>query len=360
MTSEAPSVDVFRGCLLGGALGDALGYPIEFIDADQIARRFGEIAPLDLRLAGGNVARISDDTQMTLFTAEGLIRAKMQSRARGASDPRTTMTYALLRWYETQGPRVHTPSARGWLVEERRLHSQRAPGATCMSALEALARRENLALHLPTIETPPNQSKGCGAVMRVAPCGLGASSREQAFELARDNGVLTHGHPSGYLSAAYFASLVWDLARGSPLGDAMEHADELLSAERGHEETARMLSRAQQLAILGTPDATTIQSLGGGWTGEEALAIAILCAAAFDPAEPRTFEQALWRAAAHSGDSDSTAAITGNLLGAMFGFGALPQPWLDVLELRDVIERVAVDLHTVMIRGKHLADYPGN
>ena len=80
-------------------------------------------------------------------------------------------------------------------------------------------------------------------------------------------------------------------------------------------------------------------------TGEEALAIALLCALTFQPRTPRAFEAALWRAAAHSGDSDSTAAITGNLLGATLGARALPGDWLAKLELRDIIERVATRLH---------------
>lgn len=80
----------------------------------------------------------------------------------------------------------------------------------------------------------------------------------------------------------------------------------------------------------------------------------------FKENEPRAVEQALWRAAAHSGDSDSTAAITGNLLGMMLGAAALPEGWLDRLELRDVIDRLASDLYASLIRNESLDDYPGN
>src|SRR5215471_19375771 len=70
-----------------------------------------------------------------------------------------------------------------------------------------------------------NTSKGCGAVMRSAPIGLGAGSIEDAFQLARDSARDTHGHPSGYLAAAYFAALIQRLVRGETLPEAMVLAD---------------------------------------------------------------------------------------------------------------------------------------
>ena len=186
--------------------------------------------------------------------------------------------------------------------------------------------------------------------MRSAPIGLAAPSREDAFQLARDAGALTHGHPSGFLSAAYFAALIWDVARGTALPQAMSHADALLSTEPGNAELVTLLARTRQLATSGAPAPETIESLGGGWTGEEALAIALLCALTFDPSAPDGFQQALWRAALHSGDSDSTGSLVGNLIGAMNGAAGLPAAWLHTLELRDVIERVAEDLHAVIQR----------
>ena len=114
--------------------------------------------------------------------------------------------------------------------------------------------------------------------MRAAPIGLAMTDREGAFTLARDTSVLTHGHPSGYLSAAYFAAVIWDLARGTSLSQAMAAADALLAREDGNAEMVAILARVRKLAKAGPPDARTIEALGGGWTGEEALAIALLCA----------------------------------------------------------------------------------
>jgi ADP-ribosylglycohydrolase len=212
------------------------------------------------------------------------------------------------------------------------MFARRAPGNTCLSALH-----ENVqSARIPTVKSPPNGSKGCGAVMRSAPFGLAARSREDAFSLARDCGVLTHGHPSGYLPGAYLASLVFDLARGASLADAMVSADALLAAEPGHEETRDAL--AAVASMRRAPTFAEIEALpNGGWVGEWALAIAIACVR-----DSTDAADALWRAAAHGGDSDSTASIAGNILGAM---GApLPRAWIEELEMRDVIERIARDL----------------
>ena len=73
--------DRAAGCLLGGAAGDALGYPVEFMEADAIFRRYGERGVVKYDLIGGK-ALISDDTQMTLFTAAGLLRAEAHAAFR--------------------------------------------------------------------------------------------------------------------------------------------------------------------------------------------------------------------------------------------------------------------------------------
>ncbi len=312
------------------------------------------------------MAHVSDDTQMTLFTAEGLIRASQRLRDRGSCAVPTLIAHAYLRWYATQEQLTPDIDGLGWLFTDRRLHARRAPGNTCMSALASLADVTAGTVRMrgpcPTAATPPNHSKGCGAVMRAAPIGLAASSRTSAFELGRDTGVLTHGHPSGYLSAAYLAAVIHDLARRVPLEEAMRNADPLLAAEDGADELAHTIARARTLADQGPPTRAAIESLGGGWVGEEALAIALLCTLTCDAPTPTAIKEALWRAAAHSGDSDSTAAITGNLLGAAYGAVGLPWDWLEQLELRDTIERLATDLHDSCINDRTLDvhDYPPN
>lgn len=184
--------------------------------------------------------------------------------------------------------------------------------------------------------------------MRSAPFGLIGPTRELAFRYARDAGVLTHGHPSGYLSAAYFAALVFDTARDVPLREAMDLADQLLAREVETEEMQAILVRARALADRGAPSIRDIEALGGGWTGEEALAIALVVALTAPTRGEQT--EAFWRAVAHGGDSDSTGSLVGNLLGAMYGHEALPRAWLAELELADLIEKMAAELWAAYAR----------
>lgn len=337
------------GCLLGGGLGDALGFPVEFVTSRaEIERMFGDKAPDRLAFAGAAPALVSDDTQLTLFVAEGIIRAAQRWATRGIGHQASIGMGALVRWYRTQ---FADPVDDGWLGKERRLHAPRAPGTTIMGALGAYVRKGRRGG-----EPARNDSKGCGTVMRAAPFGF-LGSREDAFDSALENAQLTHGHPTGALAAGYLAALVWDVARGAAMESALAGADAILAQHTDHEETAEAVRRAREAAARRPLE---LETLGGGWIAEEALAYGVACGLAFEPGEPRAVEQMLWRAACHGGDSDSTASITGNLLGAMVGAGGLPGGWLEELELRDVIERVARDLHAAVCERTLLDfdDYP--
>ena len=66
----------YHGCLMGGAIGDAFGAPVEFMSYDKIIMKYGQEGLISLTLPfEGNRALITDDTQLTLFTAEGLLRS---------------------------------------------------------------------------------------------------------------------------------------------------------------------------------------------------------------------------------------------------------------------------------------------
>ncbi len=343
-----------RGCLLGGAVGDALGAGLEFLSLSAIRASYGPDGPSGFVPAWGRRGAITDDTQMSLFTTEGLIRAWVRGDARGLADPVAVVWHAYLRWLHTQGVpwrqaagrlfSESTPEPDGILVGKSFLFARRSPGSTCLAAL-ASGRAGSVA-------EPINQSKGCGGVMRVAPAGLVTGPMggdgfgreggplEGIFRFGAELAALTHGHASGYLPAGFLALVIHLIVRhDETLRGALDLATRSLERWPRHEETLAAIEGARQLAETGPPSAEQVESLGAGWTGEEALAIAIYAALAELPVTDR-----LRLATIHGGDSDSTGAICGNLLGAMYGESALPRDWLAQLEGRETLECLADDL----------------
>jgi ADP-ribosylglycohydrolase len=285
---------------------------------------------------------------MTLFTAEGLLRAKVRAEYKGICSVEGVVHFAYLRWLRTQGEAsARTPDPLdGWLFGVRALHDRRAPGTTCLSALAAEEPG--------SCEQPRNNSKGCGGVMRMAPAGL--IQGEDSFQLGCDLAALTHGHPSGYLAAGAFAAIVRRLIEGDTLLNAVENAVERLRACPSHEECTSALGRAVEEWRAGEPSAERVAGLGQGWVAEEALAIGVYCALAAES----DFERGVRLAVNHGGDSDSTGAIAGSLLGTLLGVQAIPDRWLSQLELRREIERLADDLLTWFRPDEAwLEDYPG-
>ncbi|UXI70423.1 ADP-ribosylglycohydrolase family protein [Tahibacter amnicola] len=336
--SATPNTDSYVGCLLGGAVGDALGAPVEFLNRAQIRERYGIAGITELEPAADGMALITDDTQMTLFTAEGLLRAWVRGCFKGITTHAGVTANAYLRWLHTQGeqaPLAHHLES-GWLVQHPALHARRAPGNTCLCALRSMRQLGEAAF---------NSSKGCGGVMRVAPVGLFAHqlgwqvSPEKAFALGAELAGLTHGHPTGRYSAGVLAMLVLLLLDGAPLRAAVTATLPVLSTHTGHEETSAAIQLALTLADASLPPESAIGQLGQGWIAEEALAIALYCAL-----KAGNFREGVVIAVNHDGDSDSTGAIAGNLLGLIHGVAGIPAPWLERLELREVIREIALDL----------------
>lgn len=317
--------DRVLGCLFGGAVGDGFGYAVEFDRLSEIRRRHGPNGLTDPILVDGRLV-VSDDTQMTLFTAEAV--AKTQEPESFISECRQ----AYLRWYATQVGGSPAPGAEG-LAAHAVLWRRRAPGMTCMSALAKGGEG--------TTDKRINDSKGCGGVMRAAPIGLVEQWDERtAFDLGAAAAALTHGHPSGFFSSAAMAAIVRNLMSGLNLTVAIERVSALLEEHDEAEETKVAIDRAVALARASTNGSEVASGmLGEGWVGEEALAIAIYsCLVGSD------FQDTMRIAANHDGDSDSTASIAGQLFGARWGLERIPWAWVEPLDVFDAVAEVAKPL----------------
>ena len=343
-----------RGSLIGGAAGDALGYTIEFMDEASIFRITG---PDGLRKyeysSDSGKAMISDDTQMTMFTANGILCGVTNGK-NDTCGPNIVSSVAIAYqdWLLTQsfsGNRTAAEAAKdrqSWLLHLPELFSRRAPGNTCLSALYEQMDGTVKA----SIGNPLNHSKGCGGVMRAAPMGLRRFSGTDIGTIDRmgaEIAAITHGNSLGYLPAAILTHIihriVYPQARLS-LKEIITEAIEAVSKQFSEDSQIVVLSDLLQLAVSlsenGDSDLENIHRLGQGWVGEEALAIAVYCSLRHH----NDFSAGIISAVNHNGDSDSTGAVTGNILGAWLGYQSIDDQWLRDLELHDVILALSDDL----------------
>ena len=338
-TDDMRDMNKILGCLVGGAAGDALGYAVEFKREGWIFGRYGSVGITKYELTNGK-ALISDDTQMTLFTAEGILLAEDPMDYR---DYINGMYDAYQEWLRTQKFSRKVRKHKLWLTDIKELNDRRAPGITCLNALESGK--------LGSIHEPINNRKGCGGVMRVAPIGLFYSPDDLKWQEIDTRGAqaaaLTHGHPLGYISAAGLVHIV-NLAMYRPEMSLLQIMEDMIEKvpvlflEDDPEDCAVFKSLMRKAVDMATDkdivdDLEVIHQLGEGWIGEEALAIAVYCALKHE----NDFDAAMISVVNHNGDSDSTGAIAGNILGAYHGIDAIPDKYTENLELIDVIRKVA-------------------
>lgn len=366
--------DRIRGSLMAGAAGDALGYAVEFMSRNNILAKYGNKGITKFDLTADGKALVSDDTQMTLFTASGMLLGETRVCVRGIGGSiEMYIAEAYLDWYYTQtGKKEGRPVT--WLRDLPEMAHRRAPGNTCLSACESLYRGEEV----------QNNSKGCGGIMRVAPVALREASRWDPlwrrfdFQLVGTGAkvaAITHKHPLAFLPAAMLMHLILKVittgevvVKANIANIAFETIEALDMVYDGkYEEDKRYLANltkvAVKLAANDKSDAENIRSLGEGWTGEEAWAIALYCVVR----HVDSVEDAIIAAVNHDGDSDSTGAICGNIMGAIYGYEAIKRMRLfcpqgreleQTLELSNIILAIADDLYTGCIINGYRDDTP--
>ena len=363
--------DRIRGSMMAGAAGDALGYTVEFMSRRSIIAQYGSKGITKFDLSSDGKALVSDDTQMTLFTACGMLMGVTRGYMRGiGGQPEKYVDGAYLDWYYTQTGRKKKMLTDDfhytWLRDLPELAHRRAPGNTCLSACESLLQGKEV----------QNHSKGCGGIMRVAPMALlmaGYWSRYKSFynvqqmdEAGAEVAAVTHKHPLAFLPSAMLTHLIYRVIRmeeneiKANIADiALETINVLDNIYKGEYEEdkhflANLTRMAVKLATNSKSDAENIRMLGEGWTGDEAWAIALYCVVR----HIGSIEDAIIAAVNHDGDSDSTGAVCGNIMGAIYGYEAMKHKRLfcqqgkeleKTLELSNIILTLADDLYTSCI-----------
>jgi len=325
----------FQGCLMGGAIGDSFGSRVEAWSYESIKETFGDKGLRSLLTQNGT-ASITDDTQMSLFSAYALIRAKLQNG--GEIDEKTCveeLKNAYKDWYLTQVEPGHIKEENNLLLDDDRLYKKCFPGVTCLNSLESD--------DYGNFDSPINDSKGSGGVMRSAPIGLVlADTPHLAFRIGAKSAALTHGNPDGYLPAGALSFMIAHIIQGDNLADAVNSTIEKLESVDGGKNTADLLKKAVYLSKKDYDDFEAISKLGKGFVGDEALAIAAYCALKHED----NFKEAIIASINHDGDSDTVGAITGNILGAYLGEENISNKLKGKIELTDKIYEISKDLYS--------------
>ena len=252
------------------------------------------------------------------------------------------MLWSYQDWLKTQDDSYVGQGRISWLLDVPQLYNRRAPGNTCLSAL---CESDNGKYCESYVESRINDSKGCGAVMRVAPLGIHYKDVpvETLMEEAAEISAITHGHELGYMPSAALTYILNQIvySEGKSLreivSDAIRKICDMYAETEHVNALCSILEKAAELAVNRENDIDNIHELGEGWVAEEALAIAVYCALRhFDD-----FSKCIIAAVNHNGDSDSRGAVCGNILGAYLGYDAIPKKYKEHLELHDIIIEIA-------------------
>jgi ADP-ribosyl-[dinitrogen reductase] hydrolase len=291
------SEDRSRGCLLGLAIGDAIGTTLEFRTRDTYPPLTDMIGGGPFDLAPGEW---TDDTSMALCLADSLIE-------NGDLDE-TDLMHRFVRWW-----RNGANSATGWCFDI---------GFTTRAALSEFEKSGNAIAG----SRDPNTA-GNGSLMRLAPAAIRHhGDRMRAIDVARRQSVTTHAAPAAIDACTFFAGLLVDAISGA-------NRQALLSPRRfeGHPEIAAIAA--------------------GKYFGKERSEIAssgyvvdTLEAALWCVHYTTDFREAVLLAANLGDDADTVAAVTGQLAGAIWGEASIPEDWIAKLAWCDQIRDRAIHL----------------
>ena len=334
--------DRIRGAMIGCAAGDALGYPVEVLSEAAIVERYGLRGITDYDLDENGTAHFTADTQLMLLSANRILYAHTRGALRGIMAPvYTYFPHFYMDWYQLQTEKRPRRARCGWINAYPALSTKRALSPTVMK----VAASEKFG----SMDEPINDSKGSACLLRAVPIGLSYSrDPNRIVELGANTAALTHGNEVAWMASGALALIIsliihQELSITEAVNKTLKALDKSFPDSRTvMNELSYTIHSAMSLASSASSDLDAIHALGKGWVADEALAIGILCALRHenDIAGAMTF------AANHGGDSNNTAAIAGTLVGARIGFNAIPDRFVDRLEIVDVILELADDVTT--------------
>ncbi|MDI3281642.1 MAG: ADP-ribosylglycohydrolase family protein [Bacillota bacterium] len=301
-----------KGGLLGLAIGDALGTPLEFMTVTDILARYGLVTELlDCPEKGIKAGQTSDDTAMTVAVAEGILA--------NPADPAAAVGERFLAWYEADGRGVGNQIR---LVLEK----YKACRNWQIAAKEAVAELQGL-------------SAGNGALMRTLPVSYAYyRDREKMMQVSERLTRLTHYDDKAVACSLYYNLLVCRIMDGETRWAAYQQSLEQLGELR-----ASWSENLEALAALNlvTKALEAIPELKPNSFKPTGYVVRTLVAAVWCWLSGRTFEESLISAVNLGGDTDTIGALTGGLAGTEWGYSALPRKWLDKLSGRAELEALA-------------------
>jgi len=307
------------GCVLGAAIGDAMGHPTEFISSfEKIRERYGPKGVTGYELywehEGKRFAPVTDDSQMS----EAVLRGLLDGRDQG-TDLDGTMKLIAKQFIE-------------W--KNNPMGGHRAPGNACLDGCSALERG------VPWREAGGPTAGGCGSVMRCYPFGLVfADDLEKAELWSVEHSKMTHGDPIALAACAAMAVGVVHVLHEEPVERVIE---EMLSAAgRYSEPTAKMMEQAVGEGRTRVEPEVSLDRLRG-WAAHEAISAAVYIFVRH-PDDPRA---AILEGANTPGDSDSIATLVGGLVGARCGAESIPASWVEELERKKELHSLS---HSVQL-----------
>lgn len=363
MNNNEKYMDKFEGGIIGSAVGDAFGYPLMKLTFEEICQTFEKKGAMELAVSRKTgTALLTEATQMSLFTADGILWAQNEHVSDENAAVANYVFYSYQLWLYMQTKTIASREYE-WLFDK-----SKNPNMSSLLKSKGLGRVRRLndvninALldadnnNYGTLNKRVNENTDAGAVKRVVPVGLFyGQTPDMAFRMGCDIGAVTHSHPDGYLPCGVYAAIVAQLIGDKPIDEAVNDAMVILASYPENDNTYQMLQSAVDLA--GDEDIDPqegIPELGDGFSAVSCLAIAVYSALLHQS----NYKYAIELATNHDGDSAACGAITGGILGAWYGLKKLPKDWTKKVQYRSLLETVADVLYenSTYSRAAYLGD----